>query len=468
MENYDIYEGLLSSNFIPYMTSLYNLYKKLTKKKNFNEFSNPVYIDLLISGTHNPEISNKDLIYRCFYHLTNIDENPKYIVVWEAIQTIIYENFHNNEITAHLFKIICKIISNFLMAADEDKLCDFIRQDIGFVSDMFSENKDKVHMLKEDDEINDPCYICQGCLRIFSALCNQHEIIQQTSPNLVRDLCMPHFFEALHFQNKHMRITTVKYIYFITNWSPNEVISFLSGIEFLSLFSPLITNMDKGKNCLSFYSTLILKSISKLHDQDIATNLYSFNPFGVDISQLPNHSRSIYLGFLFNIVQTDQKYADEFIQSKSLLSIINQDATDIYDIISIERVNNEKFVKYITCIYQKYPSTREHIIYLLSKINPLYFFFSFLIQQTEAELILIGVECIDDLIQKINNNSEIGKFLKDKLAEKIGDISEDLQCFISDYDDYKNTNNIEDMDTYTNALKSLEILNDKINYFLTM
>lgn len=260
-----------------------------------------------------------------------------------------------------------------------------------------------------------------------------------------------------------MKIVTIKYIYYIINWSPNDVITFLWGDDFLNFFFPLVRNNDKPKNCLSFYSTLILKSISKSHDPDVAINLYCLNPFNVDFSQLPDHSRLNYLGFLFNIAQTDQKYADEFVQSELLLSIINKDANDISDIVSIKGINNEKFVKYITCIYKNYPSTRIDIINLLLNSDPMYFFVSYLIQQTETIKISIGVDCIDDLIQRITENSEIGETLKNKLHENGNDILEDLQSFISEYDDYKDTDFRENMDAHTSTMESLEMLNDKID-----
>ena len=229
----------------------------------------------------------------------------------------------------------------------------------------------------------------------------------------------------------------------------------------------MVTNDDKPKNCLSFYSTLILKSISKLHDQDVIEKLHNFNPFDVDFSELPNHSRLFYLGFLFNIAQTDQRYADEFIQSNSLLSIINKDANEICYIVSIEGINDEKFVKYITCIYKNYPSTRIFIFNLLLNTNPMYFFVSYLIEQTETEKISIGIDCIDDLIQRITEKSEIGEILKEKILEKGNDILEDLQSFISDYTDYINTHITENMDAYTSTMNSLEMLNDKINRIIS-
>lgn len=178
MENLDIYEGLLSNDFLIYMKSIWTILK-LTKAKNFNEFSTPDYIDLLISENENLLIKNKVLIYRCLYYLTNIDENPKHNDVWKEIQTYIYQVFNNDRIPAHSFKIICKIISNFLMGADENSLYDFIDNHIEFFLNKYEENKEEVEFLKEEEELNDSCYICQGCLRIFSALCNQYDSIQK-------------------------------------------------------------------------------------------------------------------------------------------------------------------------------------------------------------------------------------------------------------------------------------------------
>lgn len=466
MDNQDIYEGLLSSDFVIYMKSILAILK-LLKAKKFKEFSNPNYIILLISENANLLIKNKTLIYRCLYYLTNIDENPKHKDVWEVIQSDIYLVFTYGSIPAHSFKIVCKIISNFLMEADEDALNDFMVNNIQSVLTKFEENKEEVESLEYNDELNDSCYICQGCLRIFSALSNQYDNISKKDPLFVREKFIPPFLEALNFQNKYMKITTIKYIYYIINWSPNDVITFLCGDEFLNFFFPLVTNDDKPKNCLSFYSTLILKSISKLHDQDVIEKLHNFNPFDVDFSELPNHSRLFYLGFLFNIAQTDQRYADEFIQSNSLLSIINKDANEICYIVSIEGINDEKFVKYITCIYKNYPSTRIFIFNLLLNTNPMYFFVSYLIEQTETEKISIGIDCIDDLIQRITEKSEIGEILKEKILEKGNDILEDLQSFISDYTDYINTHITENMDAYTSTMNSLEMLNDKINRIIS-
>lgn len=459
----DFYDGLNSSKFETYMYSVLKILK-LAKKKKFEEIIKKDVVENLITEKGNLQIANKFYIYRCLYYMTDIDENPKYLDVWKVIFKHICIVFHEREVSPHEFKIICKIVSNFLMGAKDDEVAEFVNNDFDFITQRFIDNLNDAAELKEDYEINESGYICQGCLRIFSALCNQYESIIKIKPDLI-DRCIKPFIDALQFKNKYLKNTTIKYMYYITNWSPSEVISGLANRDFIGFLFDKITNKDEKKNCLSFYSTLILLSFSKLHDGGVADILFSFKPYDINISDLPTHSRNYYVRFLFSIAQTDEKYADYFIKSQSFLSIIQKgESNDIDDIL--DGVNSCKFMKYMSCLYSNFPIIRDPFISLIANNNPICYFVSFL-THADIKYISAAIICIDDIIQKINSNSEVGKELKNKLYEERDDIFDDIQSTIEDLNENADSQKtMKEKDMYIKAMEELKALDERISKLL--
>lgn len=439
---YTIEEAFTSKLYEPYMSAVYTVYQN-GKKSGFDMFSTQCIVRSLYS-IFDKDIRAIELPLRDLYYLTK-DSNPKCYFVRDLIRPDIYNTFDSyflkplstkkidGLLPGHSFKIMCKIISNFLMDEEETLLLKFIDNDLRLLTNIFDEYKDDAQKINLRDKVNPEGYICQGCLRIFSALCNRQEIIQKINPQLIAFSCInPFIYSLKNFQNQYMIRTTIMYTYYIVNWSPPEVLSFLFQKDAIDRLILLVDHHDKKKNYISFYSTLILKAFSKLHDPKYANDLLAnYQLFDKNIASLSVNTRGPYLSFLFHIAIIDQSYAENFVQSIFIKSIIDTNPSDIKSALQSNYIKPSIFIKYMASLFFRFPSTRNDIILLFKSDNIIYLFVLSLPSQNDAAIYNV-TGCIDFILNSINTNSEYGPMFSQQLNDKSDDIIEELQSFVDD------------------------------------